>query len=145
MESKVNCTRRLTFCSGHRVMGHENKCANLHGHNYTIYLTACADSNDLDGIGRVIDFSVLKSKFNGWLENNWDHGFVLFSGDAEAIKAVTHIQTQKLYLMPTNPTAENMARHILDKIGPALLEGTGVSLTKVIIEETENCSAEATK
>ena len=62
----ISCTRRIQFCAGHRVLGHENKCANAHGHNYVAYISA--RSNDLDKVGRVIDFSVLKEKIGGWID-----------------------------------------------------------------------------
>lgn len=137
----ISCTRRLTFCAGHRVKGHESKCAHLHGHNYVVWITAEAA---LDSIGRIIDFSVLKATMGEWLEKEWDHGFVLFNEDQEAIAAVNSMKTQKLYLMPTNPTAENMAQYLLTSIAPQLLAGTGVVITKIVIGETENCSAEAT-
>lgn len=38
----ITCTRRLQFCAGHRVLGHEGKCARPHGHNYTLFVTAKA-------------------------------------------------------------------------------------------------------
>lgn len=149
------CTRRIQFCSGHRVMGHENKCAHLHGHNYVVELTAAASS--LDGIGRVIDFSVLKSKIGGWIEANWDHGFVLYSGDRAALVAMEAFEaketslsprdrptfSQKVHTIPYNPTAENMALYLLEVVGPEVLAGTGVKLVKVVVHETENCKAEA--
>lgn len=140
----ITCTRRLQFCAGHRVMGHEGKCRNLHGHNYVVFVTAQAD--ELDSVGRVIDFSVLKEKVGGWIDEHWDHGFVLSCHDSSAIGAVSSMtcEEQKLSLMPTNPTAENMADYLLRLICPVVLSGTGVVVTKVVVWETENCHAEAT-
>mgnify|MGYP003644474153 CR=1 FL=1 len=137
----VTCTRRIQFCAGHRVFRHEGKCAHLHGHNYVAYITAEADR--LDSVGRVIDFSVLKDLVGGWIEKHWDHGFILAEVDLAAIEAVSKIVPQKLYLMKSNPTAENIANHLLHDIAPKLLKQYGVIVTKVVIDETENCSAEA--
>ncbi|MOA37440.1 6-pyruvoyl tetrahydropterin synthase [compost metagenome] len=78
-----------------------------------------------------------------WIEANWDHGMILWGQDAEAIAAVRAIGEQKVYLLPTNPTAENMALHLLHDVAPRLLEGTGVTVTKVVLWETENCYTEA--
>lgn len=150
----VTCTRRLQFCAGHRVMGHESKCAHLHGHNYVVRVTAEAS---LDLIGRVIDFSVLKARIGGWIDANWDHGFLVHEGDRAALTAIEAFEAketslsprdrpafaQKVYRLPYNPTAENMARYLLEVIGPKLLHGTGVRITKVEVDETENCAAEA--
>jgi len=52
------------------------------------------------------------------------------------------MSVQKTFELPTNPTAENMADYLLRVIGPRQLKGTGVTLTRVKIDETENCSAE---
>jgi 6-pyruvoyltetrahydropterin/6-carboxytetrahydropterin synthase len=135
------CTRRLQFAAGHRVLGHENKCANVHGHNYVVEITACADA--LDGIGRVIDFSVLKERIGGWIEEHWDHGFILYSEDADVVLALMQVPGTKTYGMPANPTAENMADFLLRVVGPLVLTGTGVHVTRVVVHETENCWAEA--
>lgn len=44
-------------------------------------------------------------------------------------------------VLPFNPTAENMAGYLLDIIGPRQLQGTGVELISVTIDETRKCSA----
>lgn len=144
----ITCTRRLQFAAGHRVKNHESKCAHLHGHNYVVEVTAMGD---LDSIGRVLDFSVLKQLVGGWIETNWDHGFILWSQDSEAIAAICEMErqmqkakpgwAQKCHLMPSNPTAENMAAYLLNVVGPKVLAGTGVRLVEVLVRETENCSA----
>ena len=136
----IECTRRIQFCTGHRIWGHENKCAYLHGHNYVAFFHASAP--ELDEIGRLIDFSVLKTRLGSWVEEHWDHGFLLHRDDREAIQAVTRIPDQKLFLMDANPTAENMARYLLEKVAPQELEGLGVEVVKVVLWETENCFAE---
>jgi 6-pyruvoyltetrahydropterin/6-carboxytetrahydropterin synthase len=138
---RITATRRLQYAIGHRVFKHEGKCAVLHGHNFVFFLTAEAPA--LDVVGRVIDFGMLKALFGPWLEENWDHGFVLWSEDAEAIHAVSVVAGQKLYLLPYNPTAENLARFLLEFVGPKLLKGSPVRLTKIVVWETENGLAEA--
>lgn len=137
----ITCTRRIQFCSGHRVHNHESKCRNLHGHNYVAFFHARAP--ELDSLGRVIDFSVLKEKLGTWIDKNWDHGFLFWKEDAEAKSAMFVVPNQKIYEMPYNPTAENMAEYLLKEISPKELEGTGVEVYKVIIWETENCFATA--
>lgn len=142
--SKVTCTRRLHFSAGHRVYGHENKCANLHGHNYFVLLTA--EGEELDSIGRVIDFSVLKDKVGAWIDTFWDHGFIFWTNDLECRALFDQMEqfiNTKSYRLPMNPTAENLAGFLLYIVGPECLKDTNVRLTRVVIEETENCSAEA--
>src|SRR5690606_2250429 len=63
---------------GHRVFGHESKCAHLHGHNYRIHFTIEPDNRQLDLIGRVLDFSVIKTRLCEWLEKWWDHKMLIW-------------------------------------------------------------------
>jgi 6-pyruvoyltetrahydropterin/6-carboxytetrahydropterin synthase len=140
-ERRVTAVRRVQFCAGHRVQQHESKCRNLHGHNYVAFFHAVADAG-LDRLGRVIDFAVLKERLGGWIDEHWDHGFVLCRDDAEAIAAVQRVAGQKLSLLSTNPTAENMASYLLDEVCPRALADTPVRITKVVLWETENCFVE---
>ncbi len=138
----ITATRRLQFCAGHRVFKHESKCANVHGHNYVLLFTARAV--DLDSIGRVIDFSVMKTIMNTWLEKYWDHGFIYFKEDTEIVLSLGRIEKQKGYALPYNPTAENMAHYLITYICPDIFKGTGITISKIVLWETENCFAEVT-
>lgn len=139
---KVTITRKLEFDAAHRVMNHESKCSTMHGHRYTVEITA--EAEQLDDIGRIIDFSVLKAKLGTWLDEHWDHNVILFEKDTETVKAMRWIPRKKEpFVAPWNPTAENMAHYLVNKICPELLHGTGVTATKVRLYETVNCWADA--
>ena len=153
----ITATRYHDISCGHRVVGHEGKCAHLHGHNYRITFTCAAER--LDVVGRVIDFSVIKEKLCLWLEDNWDHKFLAWGKDdliKQLARAANACQLDAPYgragcdmfhnsIVWTifNPTAENMAVHLLSIVGPQQLIGTGVKLVSVVVEETRKCSAEA--
>jgi 6-pyruvoyltetrahydropterin/6-carboxytetrahydropterin synthase len=134
------CTRRIQFCAGHRVQGHENKCRNLHGHNYVAFFDA--EAEELDDLGRVVDFSVLKQRLGGWIEEHWDHGFIVGEDDRELRDLLAAAET-KVYVLPMNPTAEWMADYLLYDVAPRVLDGTGVRVRRVVLWETENCYATA--
>jgi 6-pyruvoyltetrahydropterin/6-carboxytetrahydropterin synthase len=104
-------------------------------------VTAQADS--LDNIGRVIDFSVIKRELGAWLDDNWDHAMVVNQDDIELLRYLQSTQ-QRHYIMTCNPTAENMAQHLME-IGNILLQPFGVSLVKIKLWETPNCFVEVTK
>lgn len=141
----ITATRRIQFCAGHRVVRHESKCRNIHGHNYVAFFEAYGVDNDVDRLGRVIDFSVLKEKIGGWIDEHWDHGFIAYSEDVDVIPAIEAcLPGQKMFIMQNNPTAENMAKYLLNIVCPMQLLGTGVKVRKVTLWETENCYAEAT-
>lgn len=136
----MTAIRRIQFCAGHRVLNHESKCANPHGHNYVALFHASAAS--LDQIGRVIDFSVLKERLGGWIEEAWDHKFLVSSADTGLRDSLERVSKAAVVICPFNPTAENMAYHLLHVVAPSLLGAYGVVVTKVELWETENCKVE---
>ena len=129
-------SRYHDFSCGHRVYGHEGACAHIHGHNYRITFVC---TGALDTVGRVIDFSVVKAKLCMWLEDNWDHKMLLWTKDPALLPMLEIDET--VVGLPFNPTAENMAKYLVDTIGPIQLKGTGVLLEECIVEETRKCSA----
>lgn len=132
----MRAIRRLQFCAGHRVLNHESKCANAHGHNYVIYFYAKAPN--LDSIGRVIDFSVIKEKMNTWIEDNWDHSFLIYKEDKELLEIQNILmKNKKAFICDFNPTAENMADFLIKKICPELFKGTDVEIVKKNIKDLE--------
>ena len=139
-KSTITATRYHDFCAGHRVFGHESKCAHLHGHNYRVYFTVQAEA--LDKVGRVMDFSVIKERLCVWLEKTWDHKMLIWEDDP-ILPAMRRMDPLGVVDVPFNPTAENMADFILKIVGPVQLYHTSVKLVAVTIEETRKCSATA--
>lgn len=143
----ITCTRHHDFSAGHRVYGHEGKCASLHGHNYRVHFTvrqigplSLGMHGGTDGIGRVIDFDAVKRTLCQWLEDNWDHKFLVYEHDSE-LAAIHNGQALGFVPVPFNPTAENMARFLVERVAPGLLSRFGVQLLRCTVEETRKCSA----
>lgn len=132
--------RRFTFCAGHRLVGHEGKCRNLHGHNYVleVYITG----KKQDAIGRILDFKLLKTRVKNWIDEHWDHSFVLWKEDKNGLDAIRSSEPHRIYELDSNPTSENMAQYFLFKICPQVLEGTGATAIKVRLWESEETCAE---
>lgn len=147
-------SRYHDFSAGHRVVGHENKCRHLHGHNYRVHFHCIA--SQLDFVGRVIDFSDIKSRLCMWLENNWDHKMLLWNEDPmrsllvepstlDADSEEVTLCSESIVLLPFNPTAENMAEYLVEVVGPQQLRNTSITLLECVVEETRKCSASYTK
>lgn len=138
MKGTMLAKRYHDFCAGHRVHGHESKCSHLHGHNYRVHFDV---QGNLDSLGRVMDFSVIKSKLCQWLEDNWDHKFLVWEKDPIAPYLID-IDKAGVIRVPFNPTAENMAQYLVTEVAPIQLHGTGCVLVSVEISETRKCSAQ---
>jgi 6-pyruvoyltetrahydropterin/6-carboxytetrahydropterin synthase len=154
----TQATRYHDISVGHRVAGHESKCRHLHGHNYRVHFSV--EAPELDSVGRVMDFSVIKERLCMWLEDNWDHKFLAWDNDplmrkvcgmvhksvtTETEADASDMLMGSIVLVPFNPTAENMAEYLVETVGPTMLFGTGVTLVSVVIEETRKCSCTYTK
>lgn len=129
-------TRRLEIDAGHRLLKHEGKCHNIHGHRYVFEITVSADQ--LDEVGRVIDFAAVKELVGGWLDDQWDHGFLAQHGDP----IISFIQNQKLKIcvMKDPPTAENLARELY--YSAQTLLPRSITLIGIRCYETPNCWAD---
>ena len=135
-------TRKFGIDCGHRVLQHESKCAHVHGHRYTMEVTVRAA--ELDSLGRVVDFSVVKALVGTWLDDHLDHGFIHHPDDP-LVPALVE-DGSKVYSMPTdlgNPTAENLAT-LVARVSQELLEPHGLEVSAVRVWETPNCWADWT-
>jgi 6-pyruvoyltetrahydropterin/6-carboxytetrahydropterin synthase len=137
---QLTIMRRIKFCAGHRLFGHGGKCEHFHGHNYVADFFVTGDQ--VDSVGRVLDFAVLKTRVKGWLDENWDHSFLVFEKDLNARAALEMVQPKRIFVLPYNPTAENMARYLLEEMCPIVLEGTGARAVRVRLWETDESYAE---
>lgn len=152
----ISITRQFGFDAGHRVLRHESKCATLHGHRYTAEVTV--ESPELDALGRVIDFSVLKSIVGQWIDDNWDHTMILHENDplslalrsprnvvpfAFGTRIADILGPRPAYILTgkRNPTAENLAEE-LAIVATALLAPHNLTVTQVRLWETPNCYAD---
>lgn len=135
----ITVTRYHDISCGHRVVNHESKCKHLHGHNYRITFTVT--SKELDNIGRVLDFSVIKSKLCQWLEDNYDHKCLLWERDPYLGMLPVSVISEDIVTVPFNPTAENIAKHLTEVVAPLQLEGTGCEVIKTEVMETRKCGA----
>lgn len=125
-------TRQLDFCYGHRLLNYDGKCRHLHGHNGRAVIVI--ESEKLDSLGMVRDFSEIKQVVAGWIDTNLDHKMLLHKDDPAV--PVLQQMGEPLFLMEANPTAENIARIIHDA---ALAQGFPIVETR--LWETPGCFA----
>jgi 6-pyruvoyltetrahydropterin/6-carboxytetrahydropterin synthase len=86
------------FSSAHQLRGYKGKCENLHGHNYKIEIYA--RGKELDNIGLLVDFGELKTAAD------------------EVVQYLDHRNINELapFDEEVNPSAENLARYILERV-----------------------------
>ncbi len=152
----VTITRKLEFDAGHRVLKHESKCRHLHGHRYVAEITVSAF--ELDSLGRVVDFGVVKQVVGGWIDQHWDHNLILHPEDPllcvldgmrdeEAARCAVDVLVNDVlggkepFILDSNPTAENMSR-VLFQISSELLRAYDIKVVRVRLFETPNCWAD---
>jgi 6-pyruvoyltetrahydropterin/6-carboxytetrahydropterin synthase len=105
------------FSSAHQLRGYRGKCENLHGHNYKIEIYA--RGQELNHIGLLVDFVELKQAADD-LVTYLDH---------------KNLNELEPFVVEQNPSAENVARFVLEKLAAKINDGR-VQIYKVRCFET---------
>lgn len=140
----ITMTKRLEFDAGHRLMNHESKCANLHGHRYAIDVTIALEGS-LDHAGRIVDFGEVKSVFGAWVDDELDHTFIANSKDEALIAALVPLQRKRVVTLPFEPSAENLAVWLLSHAARLLDVPGSRRVVRLVLWETPTSSAEAAR
>ncbi len=116
--------KRIDFSFGHRLVNYDGKCNRPHGHNGVAEVRLA--TNEVDEVGMVADFGDVGDAVGGWIDTNLDHRMVLRADDplAPAIVALG----EGAYLMDEEPTAENVAKIIFEKVSEMRLPVVSVTL-----------------
>jgi 6-pyruvoyltetrahydropterin/6-carboxytetrahydropterin synthase len=107
----IRIQQEIEFCYGHRLLNYSGKCRYLHGHNGKAVIVL--EGYSLDERGMLVDFADIKRSLWTWIDETLDHRMILCDADP----AVAHLRSlgEPLYLLPDNPTAENIARVIFEQ------------------------------
>ena len=105
------------FSAAHNLRNYHGKCENLHGHNWKVEAIFAYKVLDKDGL--AVDFKEVKSLLKKILEE-LDHAYLNETGVFKKL----------------NPTSENLARFIYEKIGKK-----NKNIASVSVWENENSCA----
>jgi 6-pyruvoyltetrahydropterin/6-carboxytetrahydropterin synthase len=125
-------TKEIHFCYGHRLLNHQGKCRHLHGHNATAVIRL--ESDQLDELGMVCDFSDIGGYIKVWIDEHLDHNMLLHERDP--VLPGLQAAGERLYVMQSNPTAENIAKLIFEQVAKG-----GFPVVEVSIHETDSALA----
>jgi len=125
-------TKEIHFCYGHRLLNHKGKCRHLHGHNARAVIRL--ESETLDELGMVVDFSHIGDYVKNWLNEEIDHNMLLWREDP--VLPLLQAAGERVYVTEQNPTAEHIARLIYEYV-----EKGGYPVVEVAIYETASAFA----
>ena len=120
---------KAKFDSAHFLKDYEGKCANIHGHRWTVSVDVGSEELQTDGPfrGMVVDFGKLKDDLREETDR-LDHTLIYEEGSLlpETLEAFEK-QGFRINPFPGRPTAENLAKHFYDfmtKKGYRVLKAT---------------------
>lgn len=110
-----NAAIELTFEAGHRLLFYQGQCESPHGHTFKVEIVVTA--GDVDRSGFAVDFLELKDRIGHWINDNWDHAFLVNRQDQEFLQALNSLNQKKIFIFESvNPTAENLSRYLHDYV-----------------------------
>lgn len=117
------------FAAAHNLREFHGKCEDLHGHNWFVEVKIRA--RETDNIGLVMDFGLIKTHLKNVLELI-DHKYL------NEMPEFKDGPTRE-----TNPTSENIAKFIFDRLAPPIKEESKgrAWLHSVSAWESDNASA----
>ena len=112
--TQVVVTKEFTFDSAHQLVGHDGKCANLHGHTYRVEVAlkgpVIKEELSTAKAGFVMDFTDLKAIVKEELIDVLDHAFIA-KGDEPALKTLQE-SGSKVVVLGFRSTCENMSMYM---------------------------------
>ena len=110
------------FSAAHRLRDYDGNCERLHGHNWKVEVGLAG--RRLDKLGMLVDFRAAKDAVRRAIDD-LDHAYL------NDLPPFTE----------QNPTTENLARQICERVGAALPPGADARVAHVRVWESEGCAA----
>ena len=137
----IRITKQFKMEMAHALYGYDGLCKNIHGHSYRLWVTLRGPVLEKHGHkkdGMVLDFGLLKRLVKPHIIDKYDHSFVLNANSSHANIDLSAFE--KVYLLPYQPTSENLVNDFVSIIKNQLPEN--IELYKVVLSETANSFAE---
>ena len=137
----IRITKEFKFEMAHALYGYDGLCKNIHGHSYRLWVTIKGEvKNEKNHTknGMVMDFDVLKRIVKPTIIDQYDHSLVLNANSDHA--QIDLSAFEKVFLLPYQPTSENLVADFASTIKSKLPEG--ILLYKVVLSETATSFAE---
>ena len=133
---------KAKFDSAHFLKDYDGKCANIHGHRWTVAVDVGSEELQKEGPfrGMVVDFSKLKDDLRAETER-LDHTLIYEEGSLlqETLDAFNK-QGFRICAFNGRPTAENLAKYFFD-----YMASKGYKVLKVSVFETPDNMASYTE
>lgn len=111
-------TVKSEFEAAHKIKDYPGKCARLHGHNWIV--EAIVRGSELNALGILIDFKILKSELKKVLDK-LDHQYL----------------NELEFFAKKNPTAENLSKIIFEELSASEIFSDSAKLFAVKVYESQ--------
>ncbi len=139
----IRVTKIFHFETAHALWGYDGKCANIHGHSYSLTVTVSGpmiSDTKSPKQGMIIDFGDLKDVVRKNVVEHYDHTLLLNGNSPHAEYAAVEKGFSKIELCNFQPTCENMLIDMVSRLKSSLPKQ--VSLRYARLQETTSSYAE---
>jgi 6-pyruvoyltetrahydropterin/6-carboxytetrahydropterin synthase len=127
----------------HSLFEYDGVCSNIHGHSYNLEITISGGPLQQPGHpkdGMVMDFHELKLLVKQNIIEKLDHALMISNQSSHEQTEALRKVTNRLYIVPFQPTTENILSHIATILKPLLPQN--VTLYSIRLYETVTSYAE---
>lgn len=142
---------RFGFEAAHRLPLLGGKCANIHGHSWTVEVTVAGELNR--DLGIIADAGALKQRLRDWIDANLDHACLLGAEDP-LVKPLADEGCRVFRFDPDSPTdgetwsvglrwpTTEAVAHLLSRVAAMVWGDLGeLTVVGVVVGEAPSISA----
>jgi 6-pyruvoyltetrahydropterin/6-carboxytetrahydropterin synthase len=136
----MRISRTFSFSASHRLLYHEGKCHNIHGHGFliTVFISCNEKQRKKNKHGFVLDFSKFDKVIKEWIDKNIDHVMLIAQYDKELLEHMKALKT-KYYILPDTSSEEMII--YFKKVFQKLLNVYNVKIDQIVLSESPKSNA----
>jgi len=133
MNNDISISYIFEFCAARKLFNCNDLRSNIHGNNFMLEVIYIDKNKKIEQIRSNSPLEVIDL----WIKENFDYSLILYSKDpiVEVLFSTDITKDMRIYLLPMEPTSENLIIYLKDSIFPEILRGKNIDIKEVRLFE----------